>query len=90
MGWPECALGDVIGDHGFRHLAQEADATPQTMLDEWIGSKVDIITMDVEGSEFEVLKGAIAILEWDRPVVFVVDTSRVPDGPISDDTGGLT
>ena len=74
-GWPECAYGPVIGDHGFRHLAQEADATPQTTLDEIIhtpgGPTVDVVTMDIEGAEFEALKGAYSVLRNDRPIVFV-------------------
>jgi len=78
IDWPKCAFDEVIGDHGFRHLAQEADATPQTRLDDFINKgvthgsvSIDVITMDVEGSEFEVLKGAYDILANDRPVVFV-------------------
>ena len=51
-GWPACAWGPVIGDHGFRN-------TP------------DVITMDVEGAELEVLRGAAATLRSRRPVVFV-------------------
>jgi len=73
-GWPECAYGEVIGDHGFRHLAQETDATPQIKLDEYCGRiKVypTMITMDVEGSELEVLKGAENILRIHRPLVYV-------------------
>lgn len=71
--WPQCAYGEVIRDHGFRHLAQEADATPQIRLDDlWSTDvSVDVITMDVEGSEFEVLKGAYEVLANDKPAVFV-------------------
>ncbi|MCP4897302.1 MAG: FkbM family methyltransferase [bacterium] len=74
--WPECAYGEIIGDHGFRHLAQEADATPQIRLDEFIREAahlptVDVITMDVEGAEYDVLEGAREVLIEDRPVVFV-------------------
>lgn len=73
-GWPECAYGDLIGDHGFRHLAQEADATPQVRLDTFtatLGATIDVVTMDVEGAEFEVLKGAYEVLANDKPTVFV-------------------
>lgn len=31
--WPDCADGPVIGNHGFRHLAQETDTTPQMTID---------------------------------------------------------
>lgn len=72
--WPECAFGPVIGDHGFRHLAQEADATPQITLDELVrrtGKPPQVITMDVEGSELAVLRGSSDALRDYRPLVFV-------------------
>ncbi len=83
-GWPQCAYGELIGDHGFRHLAQQADATPRIRLDDmwkdtegaiynayaWDGN-VDVITMDVEGSELEVIKGSLQLLAKHHPVVFV-------------------
>ncbi len=78
-GWPLCAYGPVIGDHAFLHLAQHAHMVPQVTLDTLIrdGSvagdpiKVDAITMDVEGSELRVLRGAYRILVEDRPLVWV-------------------
>jgi len=69
-GWPECAHGPVIGDHGFRVLAQQADATPRVTLDA-LGWPADVITMDVEGAELEVLRGARETLVEQRPVLFV-------------------
>lgn len=71
-GWPWCASGRVIGDHGFRHLGQQADSTPCIQLDELCrGVKVDAITIDVEGSELRVLHGSHRILREDRPLVWV-------------------
>lgn len=80
-GWPMCAHGPVIGDHAFLHLAQHAHMVPTTTLDElmrmWPAHdeparrKVDAITMDVEGSELRVLRGAREILTQDRPLVWV-------------------
>lgn len=67
--WPSCAYGLMIGNHGFRHLAEEAAVTPQIKLDE-VGVP-DVITIDVEGAEWFVLKGAEGILENERPLVFV-------------------
>lgn len=70
--WPHCAYGDLITDHGFRHLYQQTDATPRIRLDDLIrDTPVDVITMDVEGSELEVLWGARGVLIEQRPVVFV-------------------
>lgn len=71
-GWPWCAHGRVIGDHGFRHLGQQADSTPCIQLDELcLRHTVDAITIDVEGSELRVLHGAHRILREDRPLVWV-------------------
>ncbi len=69
-GWPVCAFGEVIGNHGFRHLAEETDITPQKRLDGMVG-RCDVITMDVEGAELHVLRGAEALLANSRPEVFV-------------------
>lgn len=78
-GWPLCAHGPVIGDHAFLHLAQHDHMVPQVTLDtlvrdgNWNGQplKVDAITIDVEGSELTVLRGAERILREDRPLVWV-------------------
>jgi len=73
-GWPICAYGPLIGDHGFRHLAQEADATPQITIDEFCertGIYPSLITMDIEGAELRALKGARDVLIKCRPVVYV-------------------
>ncbi len=72
--WPDAAYLPVIPDHGFRNLAEETDTTPQITLD--ILTTVlpvgpDIITIDVEGAELQVLKGAANTLDDLRPIVFV-------------------
>lgn len=78
--WPECADGELIGNHGFRHLAQETDTTPQTTIDSLIGAKgwksskpipVTHITMDIEGSELVALRGAVKTMRELRPYVWV-------------------
>lgn len=71
--WPVCADGPIVGDHGFRNLSERAHDTPQVMLDEiaqWVGPP-DVITIDVEGAELVVLRGARGVLTDHRPVVFV-------------------
>lgn len=73
QGWPACAYGEVIPWHGFRHLAQQADATPQTTIDE-LAIKFGLpaaITMDIEGSELRALRGAQRVLRDVRPKVWV-------------------
>lgn len=70
--WPESATGEIVGDHGFKELYLEAENYSQIELDDVSASyqPPDILTFDVEGSEWQVLKGAHAILEHARPVIF--------------------
>lgn len=72
--WPDAAYLPVIPDHGFRNLAEETDTTPQISLDIlWptLPAGPDIITIDVEGAELQVLRGAGDVLDDLRPTVFV-------------------
>lgn len=70
--WPTCADGEVIGNHGFRHLAQETDTTPQATIDAIVaGIPVTHITMDIEGSELVALRGAVGVMKRCRPYVWV-------------------
>lgn len=69
-GWPECAYGDIDPACGFAHLAEQADSIPQRTLDS-LGAHPNVITIDVEGAELEVLRGASWILHNDRPLVWV-------------------
>jgi FkbM family methyltransferase len=80
--WPECAYGEVIGNHGFRHLAQEIDTTPQLPIDHMVPffGPPTHITMDIEGSELTALKGAVTTMREFRPYVWV---SVHPD-PLND------
>lgn len=72
--WPTAAFGDVIGDHGFKELYQQADAFPQVKMDDVMEMyELDpptIISFDCEGSEWQVMKGAGSILERFKPVIF--------------------
>lgn len=72
-GWPTCADGPVIGDHGFCQLGERPDI-PQTTIDHLVHVGVQpptVITMDVEGSELHVLRGAEQTIDAYRPLVFV-------------------
>lgn len=70
--WPECAFGPVIGDHGFCQLGERPDI-PMTTVDllARFAPPPTVLTMDVEGSELHVLRGAAATLTEHRPDVFV-------------------
>ena len=73
-GWPACAYGPVIGDHGFRNVCERPHDTPQTRIDDYVtrtGIIPELITMDVEGAELEVLRGAEQTLRDNRIPVFV-------------------
>lgn len=70
--WPECADGEVIGDHGFCQLGERPDLPTYTV--DRLAEIVDpptVLTMDVEGSELHVLRGAARTLDEHRPKVFV-------------------
>lgn len=88
-GWPECAYGEVIGNHGFRNVIERYHDTPQIKIDDYCRQHniyPDLITMDVEGAEFEVLKGAEDVLRTRRPLVYVSihPTSLAHDYPYTD------
>lgn len=70
-GWPRCAHGQMIPAHGFRHLAEQADVTPRVPLDHIDAPPPNVITIDVEGAELEVLRGAQETLRDARPLVWV-------------------
>lgn len=72
-GWPESAYGDLIGDHGFCQLGERPDI-PTITIDRVVENGTPaphVLTMDVEGSEFQVLEGASMVLSVARPKVFV-------------------
>lgn len=72
LKWPSCSFGEIIGDHGFMELRNHN--TAEVTINEFagrLGQKIDHISIDVEGSEWEVLKGAEAILKIDRPILWV-------------------
>lgn len=70
--WPECAAGPVIGDHGFKELRDPGDRHVISVDDLCsFGFVPEMITMDVEGSEWEVLQGAEKTLREHRPQIYL-------------------
>lgn len=81
--WPACVDLPLIGDHGFKELYLEADNYAQYALDdvvsgyfnegrctaEWVNVPT-VISFDVEGSEWQVLRGAEQTLRDHRPTLF--------------------
>lgn len=77
-GWPLCADGPLIGDHGFLNLCERPDvpaitidATTNAARGSGALQPPTAITIDVEGSEFQVLSGARKTLMEERPLVWV-------------------
>ncbi len=73
-GWPECAYDDELDVRSFRHLLEETSATPQITLDDFYedsGIYPDMLTIDVEGAEYDVLIGAKKILTEHSPLLYV-------------------
>lgn len=71
--WPECADGPVIGDHGFKELHDPGDrpiVTMDTLVStlRWVP---DMISLDVEGAEWSVLKGAEKTLREHHPRIYL-------------------
>ncbi len=69
-GWPLSVNGPIIGDHGFRELKTEGATLPCIKLDD-VDFIPNVISLDVEGSEYEVLRGADRILNQHKPTVFL-------------------
>jgi FkbM family methyltransferase len=70
--WPACADGDLIGDHGFCNLAERSDI-PRVSIDAVSAWRMPptAMTIDVEGAELHVLRGAEHTLRDRRPLVWV-------------------
>lgn len=67
--WPACADGPLIGDHGFKEL-RDPGTRPITSVD-GIGYTPDMISLDVEGAEWEVLQGAEFTIKAARPRIYL-------------------
>jgi FkbM family methyltransferase len=70
--WPEPADGPLIGDHGFCNLAERPDIQ-RCRIDDVarLICPPTAITIDVEGAELHVLRGAENELREHRPLVWV-------------------
>jgi FkbM family methyltransferase len=75
----ECAVGDVSGTVGLRpgvntgviEAGDAAATVPVCRLDDLIANRCDLLKIDVEGYEGHVFRGAISIIERDRPTIFL-------------------
>jgi FkbM family methyltransferase len=72
-GWPDCAYEDIIAAHGFKELHTESQNYPQIKLDdlyEKFQEPPTVLSFDVEGSEFHVLRGAERIIDTFKPIIY--------------------
>lgn len=72
QGWPPHVDGPIIDDHGFCVIVERPDI-PVTTIDLLAArfGMPDAITIDVEGAELQVLRGAEWVLRVARPLVWV-------------------
>lgn len=74
-GFPSAANGEVISNHGFKNLC-EADGTIEMIkIDDLVAGTMDLepdmISLDVEGAEWEVLRGAEQTLLKHHPRIYL-------------------
>lgn len=70
-GWPDCAYGPIIGDHGFKEL-RDPGGRPVVTVDAYPRHRdIEVISMDVEGAEWEVLQGAERTIDRERPRIYL-------------------
>jgi FkbM family methyltransferase len=70
--WPDRIEEYIEGTTGFSHLAESQNHFPEMTIDDLVERTAlipNIITMDVEGSELEVMKGAIKTIESHQPAL---------------------
>lgn len=71
--WPSDADKDVIPNFGFKELVADDPEIPQTRIDD-LENKIpppDMITLDVEGAEGRVLRGAEQTLRKYKPRIYL-------------------
>lgn len=75
--FPDCANGEVIGDHGFKELV-DAGNIPQAKIDDIAQELIrqdrvipTALSLDVEGSEWEVLQGAESMIRTFKPKIWL-------------------
>lgn len=73
-GWPVCVHAEIEEAHGFKELDKESESFPQITIDDMVQVSQNfptMISLDVEGAEGMVLKGAEATLRAYHPKIFL-------------------
>lgn len=90
--WPDCAnTGQMINKIAYRYLhdAEDAASTPMITIDEFVDEtnvKPTALTMDTEGAEILILRGAERTLREYHPIIWA---SLHPDLAIRDGYGDV-
>jgi FkbM family methyltransferase len=74
VGWPDVANGPLIDRNKYQYVHEHSDGIPEIRLDDFVtraGVVPDALTLDVEGAELLVLKGAEQTLRTYRPKCWV-------------------
>lgn len=72
--WPPEVDREITTEHGFNQLYQEADSFNQIKIDDYVALSLlipTVITMDVEGSEGRVLRGAVETIKKYKPKLWL-------------------
>lgn len=69
-GWPNSVNDAIKLETGFAHL-NEKPQIPVMKIDDMELPTINVITIDIEGSEYEALAGAEQVIAKDRPIIFV-------------------
>ncbi len=72
--WPQASTGDLIDRNKYQYIHENTENVPEMKIDDYVestGVVPDAITMDTEGSELLILKGAEKTLEEYHPQLFI-------------------
>lgn len=72
--WPEESYGSLIDRNKYQYIHDNGENIPEITLDEWVkrtGIIPDALTMDVEGAELLILRGAENTLKKHKPKLFI-------------------
>lgn len=73
-GWPSATTGNLIDRNKYQYIHDNDEQVPEIKLDDYVertGIVPDALTMDTEGSELLILKGAENTLKKHHPKLFV-------------------
>lgn len=72
--WPEAINGPLIDRNKYQYIHEHSEGINELTLDEFVGRTgivPDAITMDTEGSEMLILKGAEQTIKRHKPKMFI-------------------